>query len=194
MKALFLDRDGVINQENGYVYRIEDFQFIDGVFETCAFFQRQNYLLIVITNQAGIARGYYSEAEFHTLNTWMIQQFLDRGIEIAQTYYCPNHPTHGIGQYRQACQDRKPHPGMLLRAQRDWGIDLEQSILVGDKESDIQAGLAAQVGLNVLVRSGHPIDELNTQANAVIDSIRDLPQWVSQPLMSFGKQSTLAGH
>jgi D-glycero-D-manno-heptose 1,7-bisphosphate phosphatase len=173
-QALFLDRDGVINHETGYVYRIEDFQFIDGIFETCALFQQQGYLLIVVTNQAGIARGYYSEADFHRLNYWMVQQFRDRGIQITKTYYSPNHPVRGIGNYRLDCQDRKPKPGMLLRAQQDWGIDLSRSILVGDKESDIRAGIAAQVGLKVLVRSGHAIDEENTQADLIIDSIKDL--------------------
>jgi D-glycero-D-manno-heptose 1,7-bisphosphate phosphatase len=173
-KALFLDRDGVINHETGYVHRIEDFQFIDGIFETCAFFQSQGYLLIVVTNQGGIARGYYSETDFLRLNQWMVMQFRDREIQITKTYYSPNHPTHGMGEYRREGEDRKPKPGMFLRAQQDWGIDLTRSILVGDKESDIQAGLAANVGFNVLVRSGHAIDEKSTQANLIIDSIKDL--------------------
>lgn len=175
-KALFLDRDGVINKEIGYLYRIEEFKFICGVFETCRFFQKAGYLLVVITNQAGIARGYYSEEDFHRLTYWMIQQFANQGIYIAKTYYSPNHPTQGIGKYRRDCQDRKPRPGMFFRAQREWEIDLSQSIIVGDKESDIQAGLAANIGLKVLVRSGHRLDDENaTQADAIVDSIRYLP-------------------
>lgn len=180
-KALFLDRDGVINREIEYLHRTEDFEFIQGVFETCQFFQKEGYLLVVITNQAGIARGYYSEDHFHVLNDWMLQQFADRGIKIAKTYYSPNHPTQGIGQYRRECLDRKPNPGMILRSQQEWQIDLGRSILVGDKESDIEAGLAAHVGLNVLVRSGHLINEDRTQANVIIDSIRDLPLLFSRP-------------
>lgn len=176
--ALFLDRDGVINREINYLYRIADFQFIDGAFSTCRAFQAAGYRIIVVTNQGGIGRGYYTEADFHTLNSWMIQQFQTEGVEIAQTYFSPHHPTHGIGDYRCDHPDRKPNPGMILRAQRDWQIDLSASVLVGDKESDIQSGLNAGVRQNILVRSGHVIDEANSQATAIADSIADVPQLV----------------
>jgi D-glycero-D-manno-heptose 1,7-bisphosphate phosphatase len=173
--ALFLDRDGVINQEINYLHRIEDFEFIPGIFSACRFFQARGYRLIVVTNQAGIGRGYYSEADFHTLNSWMLAQFQRQGIHITHTYFSPYHPTEGIGSYRCDHADRKPNPGMLHRAQQDWQIDLSQSILVGDKESDIQAGLRAGLSQTILVRSGHKIDETNTRASAIVDSLAELP-------------------
>ena len=144
-KALFLDRDGVINVEKNYVYKIEDFEFIDGIFELAKSYQEKGFLIIVITNQAGIGRGYYTEEDFHKLNNWMIEQFKQRGIEITEVYYCPYHPTHGIGEYLKDSYDRKPNPGMILKAQEKYNIDLSQSILIGDKESDIEAGRNAGI-------------------------------------------------
>ena len=172
--ALFLDRDGVINKEVHYLHRIEDFEFIEGIFSTCRWFQDNGYLLVVVTNQGGIGRGYYSKEQFHLLNDWMLEQFLAKDVQISQTYFSPYHPTEGIGAYKQEHFDRKPNPGMLLRAKADWQVDLAKSVLVGDKESDIRAGINAGVGYNVLVRSGHAIDEVSTQADAVVDSIADV--------------------
>lgn len=149
-KALFLDRDGVINLEKNYVHKIEDFEFIDGIFELTKYFQDKGYLIIVITNQAGIGRGYYTEEDFHKLNDWMIDQFKQRGILITEVYYCPFHPTHGIGKYKKDSFDRKPNPGMILNATRKYNINLSESILIGDKESDIEAGKSAGVGMNIL--------------------------------------------
>ena len=176
--ALFLDRDGVINKEINYLHRIEDFEFIDGVFETCRYFQEIGYYIFVVTNQGGIGRGYYTERQFHRLDAWMVAQFAIRGVRICQTYFSPYHPTAGVGVYRCEHADRKPNPGMLLRAKADWGIDLARSLLVGDKESDILAGINAGVGMTVLVRSGHAIDEASTRAAVVVDSIADLPEVV----------------
>jgi len=168
-KALFLDRDGVINKEKNYLYKVEEFEFIDGVFDTCKFFQDRGYELIIITNQAGIARGYYTEEDFHKLNDWMLEEFKKRGIKISKVYFCPHHP-----DFTGECECRKPKPGMILQAQGEFGLDLSSSILVGDKESDIRVGKNAGVGLNVLVKSGHKIDEKNTQADLVLKSIKDL--------------------
>lgn len=176
-KALFLDRDGVINKEINYLFNIHEFEFIEGIFETCKFFQDTGYLLIVITNQAGIARGYYSEEDFHILNSWMLDQFEKRGIKITKTYYSPFHPEYGLGKYRKDHWSRKPKPGMLFQARKEFDINLPESLLVGDKESDIEAGLTANVGFNVLVRSGHKINESLTKADAIIDSIRELPHF-----------------
>ncbi|MFN6564384.1 MAG: D-glycero-alpha-D-manno-heptose-1,7-bisphosphate 7-phosphatase [Nostoc sp. ChiSLP01] len=176
-KALFLDRDGVINRELNYIYKIKDFEFIEGIFEACAYFQARDYLIIVITNQAGIGRGYYSENDFHILNNWMLKQFENRRIKITKTYYSPFHPQYGVGKYKQDHWDRKPNPGMLFRAKNEFDIDLTKSILVGDKETDIEAGLTANIGFNILVRSGHEINELSTKADAIINSIKELPQY-----------------
>jgi D-glycero-D-manno-heptose 1,7-bisphosphate phosphatase len=156
-KALFLDRDGVINVEKNYVCRIEDFEFIPGIFELCASAQSLGFKLIVITNQAGIGRGYYTEADYQRLNDWMLEQFRGQGIEIDRVYHCPSHPTAGIGEYRRDSFHRKPNPGMILSARDELGLDLSISVLVGDKDTDIQAGIAAGVKNNIkLVTSGEP--------------------------------------
>lgn len=168
-KALFLDRDGVINKEKNYLFKIKDFEFIDGVFEICREFQNRGYLLIVLTNQAGIARGKYTEEDFHTLTEWMLERFFEECITIDAVFHCPHHP-----DYTGVCDCRKPSPGMLKEAQKMFDIDMESSILVGDKESDIEAGLHAGVGRNILVRSGHEVDEERTKADEVLESIEEL--------------------
>lgn len=144
--ALFLDRDGVINVDHGYVHTPANFQFIDGIFDLVATANRAGYLVVVVTNQAGIGRGYYSEAQFHNLTHWMRRRFAEHGGQIDGVYFCPYHPEHGIGEYRRESEFRKPAPGMLLQAQSELGIDLEQSILIGDKLSDMVAGRSAGVG------------------------------------------------
>jgi D-glycero-D-manno-heptose 1,7-bisphosphate phosphatase len=151
-KALFLDRDGVINVEKNYVYRIEDFEFLPGIFELCSTARRLGFLLVVITNQAGIGRGYYSETDYQRLTGWMQDQFRAHGIEIDRVYHCPYHPTAGIGEYRQDSFHRKPNPGMILTARDELGLDLSESVLVGDKDSDIEAGRAAGVKHNLRLR------------------------------------------
>lgn len=173
-KALFLDRDGVINAEKNYVYKIKDFEFIDGVFEVLLHFQTIGYLLIVITNQAGIARGYYNERDFHLLITWMLKQFKMHGIFISKVYYCPYHPKYGVGGYKKDAFCRKPNPGMILEAKKDFKIDLSKSILVGDKESDIDAGINAGIKTNILIESCNKADLQNTRANLTIKRIKDL--------------------
>jgi D-glycero-D-manno-heptose 1,7-bisphosphate phosphatase len=173
-KALFLDRDGVINKEKDYLYQIEDFEFIDGVFEALRHFQEQGYLLIITTNQSGIARGYYTEEDFLVLNRWMLQQFCAQGIRIAKVYYSPYHPDYGIGKYKKNSSCRKPNPGMILQAKKEFNIDLTESILVGDKESDIEAGINAGIKMNILVQSGHKIDAQSTKASIIINNIQDM--------------------
>lgn len=169
-KALFLDRDGVINIEKNYVHRIGDFEFMEGIFELLSFAQSKNYLLIVITNQAGIARGYYSEDDFRLLNNWMVEQFKEKGINIDRVYYCPFHPTHGTGNYKKDSNFRKPAPGMILQASEELEIDLSRSVLVGDKESDIEAGIKAGIPKNILLKSDRQ-DFRNTKADVAIDEL-----------------------
>lgn len=176
---MFLDRDGVINVEKNYLYKREEFEFIDGVFEALRDMQARGYLLIVVTNQAGIGRGYYTEADFQTLTEWMFEQFAQQGVRIDGVYHSPYHPEHGIGRYRKESDCRKPNPGMILQAADEHQIDLSRSILVGDKESDIEAGQRAGVGTTVLVRSGHSIDEAHTRADVVLDSISQMPAWAA---------------
>jgi D-glycero-D-manno-heptose 1,7-bisphosphate phosphatase len=145
-RGFFLDRDGVINVDKHYVWRSEDFEFVPGIFELCATAQALGFVLIVVTNQAGIGRGYYTEEDYERLTAWMLARFRGRGIAIERVYHCPYHPTAGNGAYRRESPDRKPNPGMILRARDDLGLDLTQSVLVGDKDSDIAAGRGAGVG------------------------------------------------
>lgn len=134
-KALFLDRDGIINVEKDYLYKIEDFEFIEGIFELCKHYQDLGYLIFVVTNQSGIARKFYTEEDFKILTTWMLEEFAKRDIKISHVYYCPHH-TSISGE----CKCRKPKPGMLLAAASEFDLDLSHSIMVGDKERDILAG------------------------------------------------------
>jgi len=149
--ALFLDRDGIINHDSGYTHRIEDFVFRDGIFDLCAAAQARGMALVVVTNQAGIGRGYYTEDDFRTLTDWMLARFAEHGIAIAGVEHCPHHPTQGVGAYRRDCARRKPGPGMILDASRTHGLDPALSVMVGDKASDMQAALAAGVGMRILL-------------------------------------------
>lgn len=155
-RALFLDRDGVVNEEIGYLWRPEEVRFLPGIFDLCRRAQALQYRLIVVTNQAGIARGMYSEEDFHSLMRWMRAEFAREGVTLDQYYFCPHHPEVGVGAYRRECPDRKPGPGMLLRAAKEFDLDLGQCVLVGDRCTDIQAGLAAGVGTLVLVEGTEP--------------------------------------
>lgn len=145
-RALFLDRDGIINIDYGYVYRQEEFHFIDGVFELVAAAKQLGYLVIIVTNQSGIGRGYYTETDFQMLMIWVKKQFAEQGGAIDDVYFCPEHPTHGKGVYRRETIMRKPAPGMFLKAAKTWNIDLSESVSVGDSETDIEASQLAGIG------------------------------------------------
>lgn len=149
-RALILDRDGVINVDHGYVHRPEDCEFVDGIFDMVRAFAERGFLIVIATNQAGIGRGLYSEAEFQTFMAWMRGEFRKQGIEIAAVYHCPDHPTAGIGSYRRENPWRKPGPGMFLQAAKDLDLDLGVSWSVGDKPSDLEAALAAGIGIGIL--------------------------------------------
>lgn len=143
--ALFIDRDGVVNEDYNYVYKRDDVDFIDGIFPLCRQAMKQNYLIVIVTNQAGIARGYYTEREFCKLSSWMLSKFAAEGVTIASIYACPHHPISRTSQYRKECPNRKPNPGMILAAQLDYNLNLSDSILIGDKFSDIEAGRNAGI-------------------------------------------------
>lgn len=146
-KGLFLDRDGVVNIEKNYVYRIEDFEFIPEIFEIARSYSEQGFLIFVITNQAGIARNFYTAEDVQILHTWMVEQFRQRGIKISEVYFCPHHP-----DYTGDCRCRKPNPGMILDAIAKYDIDPAESVLIGDKKSDIDAGLNAGIGKNIYIQ------------------------------------------
>jgi len=142
-RALFLDRDGVVNVEIGYLHRIEDVEFVPGIFSLCQTAMRLGYRLVIVTNQAGIARGYYDEAAFESLMDWMREQMQSQGVELDAVYYCPYHPEHGIGDYKREHEDRKPGTGMLRKAMKELEISLADSVMIGDRCSDIAAANAA---------------------------------------------------
>jgi len=139
-QALFIDRDGVINIDRGHVFLKEDFEFTEGIFELCRKYIDDGYLIIVITNQAGIAKGYYTEDDFEKLTDWMVEQFSKKGITITKVYHCPHHP-----DIDGPCDCRKPEPGMILQAVKDFDLDIKECILIGDKETDLEAGRRAGI-------------------------------------------------
>lgn len=170
--ALFLDRDGVINIDHAYVHKIEDFEFIDGIFDLCRAAVERGYLLLVITNQSGIARGFFTETDFQILTQWMCERFVDHNAPITEVFYCPYHPTGAVGKYRKDTFDRKPYPGMILKALQKYSVDPSSSLLIGDKQSDIQAGQAA--GIRTTVLFDHNGQEANSHsATKCIRSLRE---------------------
>ena len=155
-RALFLDRDGTINEEKNYVYKIGDFIFREGIFDLVKHYYDAGYAIFVVTNQSGIARGFYSEADFETLTFWMVSEFEKKGIEITRVYHCPHHP-----EITGECPCRKPNPGMIRRAVAEFKIDLAQSVLIGDKETDVLAGKNAGIGTIIRINETGRIDIAN---------------------------------
>jgi D-glycero-D-manno-heptose 1,7-bisphosphate phosphatase len=169
IKTIFLDRDGVINKEINYLHKIDDFEFIDGVFEACQYLISLEYRIIVITNQSGISRGYYTEQDFQNINNWMIGQFKKNAINILDVFHCPHLPDSN-------CNCRKPLPGMLIKAQYKHNINMKKSWAIGDQESDIIAAISSGISNTILVKSGHKFNEENSCAKYIIDSIQQSNQ------------------
>jgi D-glycero-D-manno-heptose 1,7-bisphosphate phosphatase len=150
--ALFLDRDGVINIDRGYIHRRDQFEFTPGIFELARFWTNElRRPIVVVTNQSGIGRGYFDERAYADLTQWMCSRFETEGSAIARVYHCPYHPLHGVGEYRCDHPWRKPNAGMILQAVSDLALDLGHCAILGDKKSDIEAGAAAGIGLRVLI-------------------------------------------
>jgi D-glycero-D-manno-heptose 1,7-bisphosphate phosphatase len=157
--AVFLDRDGVLNEDRGYVHRWEDFSFLPGAIDALRQLQQKGYLLVVITNQSAVARGLCAEADVLALHERMRTVLREQGIELAGIYHCPHHPQGSVPRYARACPCRKPEPGMILCAAQAHGIDLARSLLVGDKISDLEAGRAAGIpSLYLVVPPGQDED------------------------------------
>jgi D-glycero-D-manno-heptose 1,7-bisphosphate phosphatase len=154
-RAVFLDRDGTINEEKEYLHRIEDFEFIPGSPEAIRRLKEAGFLVIVVTNQSGVARGYYSLEDVAILHRHMQEKLDAAGAAVDGIYVCPHHPVEGIGEYRRECDCRKGRPGMLLRGAREHGIDLSRSYMIGDKAADVEAGeMAGCMPLMVLTGYG----------------------------------------
>lgn len=182
-RALFLDRDGVINLDDGYTYRWESFVFVEGIFDLARAARAKGYRLFVVTNQAGIGRGLYTEQDFHALTERMCEAFAREGAPIEKVYFDPTHPVHGIGDYRRESPMRKPNPGMLLKAAQEFGVSLADSVLVGDKPSDILAGHRAGLTKTLLYSPrGMGVDEEldhgDVVPTAVIGQLRQAIDWL----------------
>ena len=172
IKTIFLDRDGVINKEVNYLHKIDDFEFIDGIFDTCQHFQSLGYKIIIITNQSGIYRGYYTENDYQKVTQWMLTQFANEDINILDTFHCPHGPD-------STCNCRKPKPGMFLNAKTKYNIDMKNSWMIGDNEVDVIAANTAGIDNTILVRSGHRMDESNSKAGFFLDSIQQSKQIIT---------------
>ncbi len=144
-KAVFFDRDGVLNEDVAYLYKIEDLRWVEGARETVAFLTRTGYKIFIVTNQSGIARGYYTIEQMDALHAYMRTEFEKLGGKIEGIYYCPHHPEGNVPEYTCTCDCRKPKPGMLLQAMQDCAIDRKQSFLIGDSKRDVEAAEAAGI-------------------------------------------------
>ena len=173
IKTIFLDRDGVINKEINYLHKIDDFEFIDGIFDACLYFQNLEYKIIIITNQSGISRGYYTLSDYQKVTQWMLDQFRYKNINILDIFHCPHGPD-------STCDCRKPKPGMFLKAKDKHNTDMGKSWMIGDKERDTIAANSAGIDNTILIRSSHRIDESNSNAKIILDSIQQAKQIITE--------------
>lgn len=173
-RALFLDRDGIINEDRGYVHRAEDFVFIEPIFELCRRMSQADFRIVVCTNQSGIARGLFEEADFTRLTEWMLDCFRKQGLNITAVYHCPFHPQGLIEEFKRESDWRKPSPGMLLEAAREHDLDLSRSVIIGDSARDVQAGLRAGLRCRVQVTEAKAGD---AAATLVVPSLQVALAW-----------------
>jgi D-glycero-D-manno-heptose 1,7-bisphosphate phosphatase len=171
IRAVFLDRDGTINVDNEYVRRVEDFEFVPGAIEGLQLLAAAHIDIVVVSNQAGIAKGIFSETDLAAVNRHMETELLRHGVKLAGIYFCPHHPQATISRYRKACSCRKPNPGLLIAAMRARGIAPGEAVMVGDRNSDVEAGRA--LGLTTyLVETGYGAREKHaTNATYVVSDL-----------------------
>lgn len=145
LKAAFFDRDGVLNVDKSYLYKIEDLEWIDGAKEALAYLTKKGYTIFVVTNQSGIARGYYTVADMEKLHSFMAQEIEAAGGRIEKFYYCPHLPGGKVAEFAVECDCRKPKPGLILRAFEEYDIDKDKAFLIGDKPRDVESAEAAGI-------------------------------------------------
>jgi D-glycero-D-manno-heptose 1,7-bisphosphate phosphatase len=180
-RAVFLDRDGVLNEDRGDVSRPEDFEWRPGVMHALRALHRAGWALVVTTNQSGIARGVYGPAEYQNLTAWMHNELAHHGITLDGVYHCPHLPDAPLAAWRRQCDCRKPAPGMLRRAARDLRLDLSASVMIGDNPSDIVAGRAA--GVAACVRIADAMDHASCDiadppADFTCASLAEAARWL----------------
>ncbi len=177
-RAVFLDRDGTINEEVGYLDRIEKLRILPGAAEAIGMFNRAGLKVVVVTNQSGIARGFFDEAFVEETHRHLLDLLRKQGARIDAFYFCPHHPTEGLGAYRLDCACRKPRPGLLLRAAAEMGIALEDSFMVGDMPKDVEAGIRAGAR-GILVRTGYGRDmPAPPEAAYIAEDLIDAARWI----------------
>ena len=180
-KLCLLDRDGVLNVDKDYLYQAEDVEWISGSLEAVAWLNRQGYRVVVVTNQSGVARGYFTEDVVKKLHDWMAEEVKKAGGEISAFYYCPHLPGAVVKQYDVMCECRKPKPGMFLHAAADWQIDPAQSYMIGDRMSDLHAAKSAGCAGGVLVLTGYGpncAEEARSEGWPVCPSVLDAVEYL----------------
>ena len=160
MKAAFLDRDGVINYDNGYVHKLKDFTFCEGIFEGLKTLLELNFILIIVTNQSGIARGIFTEKEYKKITDFMLEIFNNHGIKITKIYNCPHHPLFSNKDFSD-CNCRKPKPGLFLQASKEYNIEMDKSIAIGDSERDLLAAKNAGINKRYLITKNNNLFKEN---------------------------------
>ena len=168
-KILFLDRDGVVNIDKHFVFRIEDIVFVEGIFQLCKYFEEQDYQIVIATNQSGIARGLFSEQEFHAVMSFILEEFKRHAIVVLACFHCPHGPDDN-------CTCRKPLPGLFTQALRQFNTEAENCISIGDRKRDIEAALAAGISQNYLLQD----PQMNTGhflGSIVVNSLSEIVQF-----------------
>jgi len=170
-KIVFLDRDGVINKDIGYLHKIPDFEFVDGILNALKYLQDRGFEFIIVTNQSGIARNYYTVEEYKELNNWILQKLDENNIKVLDVFYCPHGPDDN-------CSCRKPKPGLFFEAFEKYDIDIEGCWMIGDSKRDIEAAMNAGLNNSVLLSNSGKLKEINPKETKIITNLVDIPKFI----------------